>query len=164
MSVSKPFIILEPMSPLTCHGLFTSIPLYKHGKQMIGFLYPSLSAGRRQVYHLPLHRDYGDCVWDPHHSTNIVMLDKVQEFTAKVATKCCSAAGSELVTQLGWPTLQKQREYIYETLPLQAYSPRGESLVPSRVSSLIHHLLSTIATQCLYFTLVSGRITVAVSF
>ena len=67
----------------------------------------------------------------PYHLTYISKLDRVQEFAAKVVTRRWSATGSDLVSQLGWPSLLLRRQLA--KLCLWRRILCEESLIPATV-------------------------------
>ena len=56
--------------------------------------------------------DYACTVWDPHHKKDQLLLEKVQLFAAKVATKSWSQEQASLLTSLNLPSLMNRRSYL----------------------------------------------------
>ena len=56
--------------------------------------------------------DYACIVWDPHHKKDQLLLEKVQLFAAKVATKSWSQEQASLLTSLNLPSLMNRRSYL----------------------------------------------------
>ena len=85
-------------------------------RKRLGFLYRHFhSAKCDTISHLfkatvlPI-LDYCSSVWDPHHAVHSDKLEKVQKFTAKLATRKWSANYTHLLSQLGWPPLSHRRK------------------------------------------------------
>ena len=85
-------------------------------------------------------------IWDPHHTTYIGKLERVQELAAKVATRRWTDDGPNLVKQLTWPSLKMRRQYL--KLCLCRRILHGGSLIPPSVftphpSSTVRHVNSS---------------------
>ena len=121
-------------------------------KRIIGFLYRHFhladSNCLTRLYHaivVPI-LDYGASIWDPHHTTYIGKLERVQELAAKVATRRWTDDGPNLVKQLTWPSLKMRRQYL--KLCLCRRILHGGSLIPPSVftphpSSTVRHVNSS---------------------
>ena len=100
--------------------------LYRHFRQAdshtIASLYKSII--------LPI-LGYAASVWDPYQKTYVRKLERVQEFAAKVVTRMWKTPGSDLVCQLGWPSLLLRRQLAKLCLCRRILS--GESLIPAMV-------------------------------
>ena len=91
------------------------IAVCSRARKFIGFLYRyfyqadtrCLSRLYRALV-LPI-LDYGCCIWDPYHLKYQVLLEKVQHFAAKLATKRWSSNPSVLTSELGWPPCSRDR-------------------------------------------------------
>ena len=92
---------------------------------------------------LPL-LNYCSCVWDPYQTTYINMIEGVQKFTARLATKQWNT--SYLLVQLGWPLLSTRRKQQklflchhilsgYSIIPPSSFTPH-----PSPTLRHSHHL------------------------
>ena len=94
------------------------IAICSRARKFIGFLYRyfyqadtrCLSRLYRALV-LPI-LDYGCCIWDRYHLKYQVLLEKVQHFAAKLATKRWSSNPSVLMSELGWAPLQSRRRYL----------------------------------------------------
>ena len=74
---------------------------------------------------LPL-LDYCSCVWDPDQTTYINMIEGVQKFAARLATKQWNTSYNNLLSQLGWPLLSTRRKqqklFLYTVM--EQFTPR----------------------------------------
>ena len=85
-------------------------------KKQLGVIYrhfhPAGEGSIIQLYKstvLPL-LDYCSCVWDPYQTTYINMIEGVQKFAARLATKQWNTSYNDLLAQLGWPLLSTRRK------------------------------------------------------
>ena len=75
------------------------------GKETAGLSVQVLNkASLCQPYAKPLQ-----LVWDPHETTNIAKLERVQEFAARLVTGRWSEKSTPLREDLGWPLLAQWR-------------------------------------------------------
>ena len=97
-----------------------------------------------QSYHYCM--DYCSCVWDPYQTTYINMIEGVQKFAARLATKQWNTSYNDLLAQLGWPLLSTQRKQQklflchrilsgYSIIPPSSFTPH-----PSPTLRHSHHL------------------------
>ena len=104
---------------------------------------PSLPLFKSTV--LPL-LDYCSCVWDPYQTTYINMIEGVQKFAARLATKQWNTSYNDLLAQLGWPLLSTRRKQQklflchrilsgYSIIPPSSFTPH-----PSPTLRHSHHL------------------------
>ncbi len=84
-------------------------------KKLLGFLYrlfrESGSANLEKLYKaiiLP-HLEYCSSVWDPPQKNHISKIEHVQSFAAKVVTGDWPCDSKQLISSLGWPSLQTRR-------------------------------------------------------
>ena len=124
--------------------------LCSRAKQRLGFIYRTFTQANVQcLAHLykslvkPL-LEYCSAVWDPHQVTLIGKLERVQGFAAKLATRCWSSHGQEVVSKLGWPKLAARR--AYHKICICRRILKGHSIIPPDVftphpytGSLRHH-------------------------
>ena len=79
--------------------------------------------------------------WDTYTGTFIVMLSRmlesVQTFALRLATKCWAASGEQLRQSLSVPTLAARRRQ--EKLCLCQHILRGESVIPPLMFILVAH-------------------------
>ena len=106
-------------------------------RRIIGFLYRNFyladSTCLNRLYQaivLP-KLDYCSCIWDPYQTTYIEKLERVQEFAAKLVMRNWHAHGSELVKQLGWPSLRHCRQFFKMCLCRRILC--GDSLIPRNI-------------------------------
>ena len=126
------------------------ISVCSRARKFIGFLYRYFYQDTRclsRLYRalvLPI-LDYGCCIRDPYHLKYQVLLEKVEHFAAKLATKRWSSNPSVLTSELGWAPLQSRRRYLKLCLCRRILG--DTSLIPSTVFKLhpsvnIRHLNS----------------------
>ena len=56
--------------------------------------------------------NYACIVWDPHHKKDQLLLEKVQLFAARVATKSWSQEQASLLTSLNLPSMMNRHSYL----------------------------------------------------
>ena len=91
-------------------------------KKVLGLLYRSFGlAGELCLTRLykalvrPL-LEYCDCVWSPHQAKYVTMLERVQSFAARVATRRWDESSASLRDHLHWPLLPASRRQFHRLL------------------------------------------------
>ena len=108
-----------------------------------------------------LHTEYCSYIWNPHLKKNILLLESVQKFAAKVCLKSWNSPYVELLSELDIPTLEGRRKANqlvtlykilngYYDLPYSPYAramDTGYSLRTRHVGSLTIPAARTTAYQ-----------------
>ena len=123
----------------------------RKAKRFIGFLYRHFHFANTKclaLLYTSLVRpmlDYGCCIWAPYQLKYINLLEGVQSFAARLATKRWSIDPGVLRATLGWPLLESRRRYMKVCLARRILG--GESLIPPTAftdhpSTTVRHLNS----------------------
>ena len=103
--------------------------------------------------------DYGCIISDPHFKKDCALLDSVQLFAARMATKSWNANAVTLNSELNLTTLSSRRAYfkvlyVYKFLNGYLYCPPGLFVLRSNVTTRINHpkqLLQPFAKTSAFF-------------
>jgi len=75
-------------------------------------IFPTLPPGLHSPHIQVSGVTYACIVWDPHHKKDQLLLEKVQLFAARIATKSWSQEHASLLTSLNLPSLMNRRSYL----------------------------------------------------
>ncbi len=120
-------------------------------RRLLGFLYRNFTlADKRCLSYLycilvrPV-LEYSCCVWDPFQVKYSVMLERVQNFAGRLATKRWRGEPDSLRGELGWPLLSTRRSYLKLCLCrriLAGYSMLPCSVFEHHPSQVVRHVNS----------------------
>ena len=135
-------------------------------RRLLGYIFRTFSPHCSPPAIMALYRtqvlpilDYGCIIWDPHFKKDCGLLDSVQLFAARMATKSWNANAVTLNSELNLTTLSSRRAYfkvlyVYKFLNGYLYCPPGLFVLRSNVTTRINYpkqLLQPFAKTSAFF-------------